>query len=422
MESRKSSKKMNDPRGATWRKWDLQIHAPGTKKNDQYNVTTGDPLDLYCDALEESDVAAFGITDYFSADSYFKVTKRFQTKYPDSKKIFFPNIELCTSDVVNVASEEVNLHIVFNPFEANLEKSISKFLQYLNTNKTQGSGAKQVKASDLKSEADFQEATTSRELIKRALDETFGAKADLTDHVLIFAVANNDGIRAKRGVKRKALITDEVDKFSSGFFGNSGNTQYFLNPNRLEDGSKTDPKPVITGCDAHSFVDLRSWLGKVVLKDGVRIRESTWIKADLTFEGLRQIIFEPADRVFIGDEPDVEIRVRSNPRRYISSVCITQVSGYDKRDGVWFEEEEIALNKELVAIIGNKGNGKSAVTDIIGLLGNSHNQKYEREGRTEELFSFLNKEKFLRGSCASNFFSELHWCAGAFGPFACFPR
>jgi hypothetical protein len=243
----------NNPGGSVWRKWDLHIHAPGTKKNDQYKVTGGDPLAAYCDRLEASDVAAFGVTDYFSADSYFAVTKRFKEQYPNSRKVFFPNIELCTSDVVNAASEEVTLHIIFNPFDASFENNIKGFLQYLDTNKTQGTGGKRVKASDLQSEADFQEATTTREWIKTALESVFGPKADLTEHVLIFAVANNDGIRARRGVKRKALITDEVDKFSNGFFGNSSNTEYFLKPDRLEGGTKTDPKPVVSGCDAHSF-------------------------------------------------------------------------------------------------------------------------------------------------------------------------
>lgn len=402
----------SNPRGSVWRKWDLHLHAPGTKKNNQYQIAGVDPLDAYCDRIEASDVEAFGITDYFSYDSFFEVVQRFRKKYPRSQKVFFPNIELCTSDVVNAASEEVNLHLIFNPFEAGFENNIKHFLQVLDTNKTKGAGGKRVKASDLKSEADFQEATTTRESIKAALDDTFGSKADLTEHLLIFAAANNDGIRAKRGAKRKALINDEVDKFCDGFFGSSSNTAYFLKPDRLEDGAKTEPKPVISGSDAHSFADLDAWLGKVVLKDGVRQKEPTWIKADLTFEGLKQIIFEPADRVFIGEEPEVEIRVRENPRRYISSFDVDQANGYDERHGTWFKKEKIPLNKELVAIIGNKGNGKSALTDVLGLLGNSHNQKYNREGRTEELFSFLNRDKFLRGGCAANFVGELHWYAG----------
>jgi ABC-type lipoprotein export system ATPase subunit len=408
-------------RGSEWRKWDLHVHTPGTKKNDQYKSSTGDVLDLFCDRIEASDVAAVGITDYFSVDCYFRFVQRFKEKYPKSAKVFFPNVEVCTSDVVNAANEEVNIHLIFNPFAENCEKNVKNFLRQLDTNKTRGAGGQRVKASELTTQADFQEATTTRDLIKKAFNDTFGDKAELTDHLLILAAANNDGIRAateevhgkKRGKKRKALISDEVDKFSHGFFGNTSNTEYFLNVNRLEDGSTTSPKPVVTGCDAHSFDDLDRWLGKVVLKDSVRVKETTWIKADLTFEGLKQIIFEPADRVFIGEEPDIERRVRENKRRYISALHIDQVAGYDGRHGTWFKAEKIDLNKELVAIIGNKGNGKSALADTIGLLANSHNQRYEREGKREELFSFLNRDKFLKGNCASNFIGQLHWYAGS---------
>ncbi|GAB3833668.1 hypothetical protein GCM10028895_52910 [Pontibacter rugosus] len=51
---------------------------------------------------------------------------------------------------------------------------------------------------------------------------------------------------------------------------------------------------------------------------------------------------------------------------------------------VWYRDFDINLNPSLVAVIGNKGNGKSALTDIIGLVGNSYNDNY----------SFLTKAKF----------------------------
>jgi len=100
----------------------------------------------------------------------------------------------------------------------------------------------------------------------------------------------------------KLLITDEVDKISDAFFGNAGNVEYFLSTNRAEDKNvHTEPKPVLSGCDAHSLSDLDERLGQVVSDSSGIVLEPTWIKSDLTFEGLKQIIFEPGNRVFIGE-------------------------------------------------------------------------------------------------------------------------
>jgi ABC-type lipoprotein export system ATPase subunit len=370
----------------------------------------------YCRRLHESDVQAFGITDYYSADSYLATVGEYRKRYADSSKIFFPNIELRTNDVVNSKHEEVNIHLLFNPFQPNYAAKISSFLCSLKTNKTDGAG-RNVRANELNREHDYASATTTRAFIREALEGTYGKDADLLDCVLIITPANNDGIRPERGKKRKLLITDELDKFSDAFFGNARNVSYFLNTNRAEDKQGyTKPKPVLSGCDAHSFDDLDAKLGQVVTSstDGI-ILEPTWIKGDLTYEGLKQIIFEPANRVYIGAEPEVERRVRQNGPRYINSLHIDCVSGYQTDEyGTWFCNEKILLGKELVAIIGNKGSGKSAVADVIGLLGNSHNQisKGPSSVKSEELFSFLNKEKFLKGGCAKKFEATLNWYAG----------
>ena len=407
----------NCSRGSEWRKWDLHLHAPGTKQNDQFKWPDGsDVWDEYCRRLHDSDVQAFGITDYFSADGYFSAREKYKERHPDSPKPFFPNIELRTNDVVNKEQEEVNIHLLFNPFRSDHAEKIRSLLNALKTNKTDGSG-RHVKASEFTHENDYAAATTTRAFIREALEETYGKGADLLDCVLVITAANNDGIRAERGKKRKLLITDELDKFSHAFFGNAGNVDYFLSTDRAEDKQVyTDAKPVLSGCDAHSLADLDEKLGQVV-SDATAglVHEPTWIKADLTFEGLKQIIFEPRNRVFIGAEPDIERRVRENRTRYIESLHINCIDGYRQdQHGAWFCDEKIVLGKELVAIIGNKGSGKSAVTDIIGLLGNSHNQtsKGLSGAKADELFSFLNKEKFLKGGCAKHFQGTLNWYEG----------
>lgn len=406
----------NWPRGSEWRKWDLHLHAPGTKLNDQYEVDSSYVWDEYCRRLHESDVQVFGITDYFSADGYFSARDKFRQRYAESGKVFLPNIELRTNDVVNKEQEEVNIHLIFNPFRPDHEDKIRSFLRSLKTGKTD-SGGRNIKASELKEKTHFEEATTTRAFARDALEDTFGKDIDLLDCVLIITAANNDGIRAERGKKRKLLITDEIDKFSDAFFGNAGNTEYFLSTNRAEDKAEyTKPKPVLSGCDAHSLAELDARLGQVVsdAASGI-VLEPTWVKADLTFEGLKQIIFEPCNRVFIGEEPEIERRVREHKTRHIESLHITCIDGYRQgQQCSWFSDEQIVLGKELVAIIGNKGSGKSAVTDIIGLLGNSHNQTSRglSTGKSEELFSFLNKDKFLKGGCAKHFQGTLNWYEG----------
>jgi len=405
------------PKGSEWRKWDLHLHSPGTKLNCQFRVEGGKDEDIwaeYCRRLHDSDVYAFGITDYFSADGYFSTVAEYNVRHSDSSKVFFPNVELRINEVVNKKGDHVNVHLLFNPFQPTFRDDIRKFLSLLATNKTLGDGGKRVTAADLKTTSDFEEATTTKDCILDALRDTYGVKADLSEHVLIVTAANNDGIRIDgrvSGKKRKALISDELDKFSDGFFGNSGNVEWFLQTDRYENGVESVPKPTLAGCDAHSFSDLDKKLGKVVYdKEADFAFEPLWVKADLTFEGLRQIIFEPANRVFVGEEPEVEARVRAHGNKYIDSLHVTCIAGYQNRFGIWFKDERIPLGKELVAIIGRKGSGKSAVADIIGLLGNSHNQK--SAGKSEELFSFLSAEKFRKGRCASNFAGELKWHEG----------
>ena len=401
-------------RGSEWRKWDLHLHAPGTKLNDQFTREGDDLWDEYCRKLHDSDVQAFGITDYFSADTYFSVQKKFSRRYPKSPKIFLPNIELRTNDVVNKAHEEVNIHLIFNPFKINHQEKITYFLGSLKTNKTDPN-SRNFTAADLCQTAHFEEATTTRAFIVEALEATFGKSVDLLDHVLIVTAANNDGIRPIRGKKRKLLITDELDKFSHAFFGNAGNREYFLCTNRAEDKKlHTPPKPVLSGCDAHSLEELDQRLGQVISNstDGI-ILEPTWLKADLTFEGLKQIAFEPENRVHIGEEPASERRVREDSTRYIDSLHVSCINTYKGQHGVWFNNTTIPLGKELVAIIGNKGSGKSAVTDIMGLLGNSHKKRPPSSNRSKgELFSFLNRQKFLKKGCAKNFIGTLSWNGG----------
>jgi energy-coupling factor transporter ATP-binding protein EcfA2 len=346
------------PRGSEWRKWDLQVHAPLGKLYDGYRTSDGsDPLDKFCDEIEESDVRVFGITDYFSIGGFRTFTERFPQKYPNSRKRFFFNLELRLNETVNQELEEVHVHLIFNP--DSLDRA-DKFLSRLEVIKT-GLDEAPIMCSELKTNYDFESASVTRKSITDAFENTFG-KADRQDHFLVVTAANNDGLRPKRGKKRKEGICDEIDKFSDAFFGGSQNVHYYLNPDRYEDDLEAAKKPVVASSDAHSFEDLENSLGKrfvkEIEKDGKKIevveKDITWIKADPTYEGLKQILYEPesGERVYVGPvKPD-----QKDDYKVIGKIKFTNSEDFP---------DEIELNENLSSIIGSRSSGKSALLAYV---------------------------------------------------------
>jgi len=126
----------------------------------------------------------------------------------------------------------------------------------------------------------------------------------------------------------------------------------------------------------------------------------TWIKADPTFEGLRQSVTEFDQRVFVGDTPPKSLLVANNRTKYASTITIRKKAGSTLSDD-WFDVQ-VRLNHDLVAIIGNKGSGKSALADVAALIGDTKNY---------DSFSFLNQKRFRdpRNNLAAHFCGSLCW-------------
>ena len=385
--------------GSVWRRWDLHLHAPGTKLSNGFGDADEATMKAYVEELEESDVQVFGITDYFSFDSYLAVKTAYKAAYPNGAKLFIPNIEFRLTETISGDGRNVHTHVLIDPKAATDDK-LNTLLSDLFTHITRDSG-EEVRCKDLKSEADYMQATVGIKALKGALSKVF---PDETAYIIVTA-ANNDGLRGVDSNSPRSLsISDELDKASHGFFGSSKNTGYFLTESRYEGETNARKKPVYTGSDAHSFDDLKRLSGD---EQGY---EATWIKADLTFRGLRQTLFEPKGRVHIGERPTVLERLDRDATRFIAKLRVDQVPGYNEANGSWFKDVTIPFNPELTAIIGNKGSGKSAIADILGLLG---------ESRQSTHFSFLTDDpknrKFRRKGYAENFEAEVTWASGDTG-------
>lgn len=75
-----------------------------------------------------------------------------------------------------------------------------------------------------------------------------------------------------------------------------------------------------------------------------------WIKSDPTFEGLKQIIYEPDQRIFVG---------KHKPNEKKSYFVIEKVRYLDNTTDIKFSSEPIEINENLTTIIGGKSTGKS---------------------------------------------------------------
>src|SRR3546814_3428545 len=79
----------------------------------------------------------------------------------------------------------------------------------------------------------------------------------------------------------------------------------------------------------------------------------SWVKGALTFDALRQVCIDPEGRAFVGVEP---------PRSAMPSQVISQV---DIENAPWAITKTVPLNPGLVAIVGARGSGKTALADMI---------------------------------------------------------
>src|SRR5262249_46600759 len=102
-------------------------------------------------------------------------------------------------------------------------------------------------------------------------------------------------------------------------------------------------KPCLHGSDSHDQKSVGQPVGN----------RFSWIKGALEFDTLRQACIDPAGRAYVGEQP---------PRSAMPSQVISHIR-IDNAD--WAITPDIPLNPGLVAIIGARGSGKTALTDVI---------------------------------------------------------
>jgi len=120
---------MNDPRGSIWRIWDLHVHTPCSALNNGFTTDFDDYAAALLQRAVGKQIAAVGITDYFTADGYKKLREILDddarltvlcgSEAVDAVRriLFIPNIELRTSTIVRSPEgrdRRVNFHVMFS--------------------------------------------------------------------------------------------------------------------------------------------------------------------------------------------------------------------------------------------------------------------------------------------------------------------
>jgi len=407
------------------------VHTPASILNNQFgNDWDSYTRELFRRALEDK-IAVIGITDYFCCDGYRKIRAEYLEDPERLKTVFAEDQERAPHFLKNLA----NILVL-----ANVELRLDKFL-VTRPEKTSKKPNLHVLFSDEVSPDDIDELFLSRvefdydgdvnigfdrrtltksnlerlgELLKK--DEPsyrgkgayrVGCENAAVSHKQVLQVLGTT--REFRGKYVVALADEGLSRINWGggdhnarrllskgcdifFTSNKRTIEWLLSDEFFE---KFDcNKAAIWGSDAHRFEDLFEPAGG----------RYCWIKADPTFSGLKQVMCEPGERVYIGELPEQLESWEDNSPHLVDSITLRKKD--ESLDEKWFEGVHLDFNAGLVAVIGNKGSGKSALADIVALLADS--------SVDEENFAFLNSQRFREPNPNRSEFFEglLTWANG----------
>jgi hypothetical protein len=378
-------------RGSEWLRWEPHIHAPGTILNDGYNGP--DVWERYLDALEQvtPTLRAIGVTDYYSIETY-KRLKDAQDKGSKLKNcLLFPNVEL-RLDLGTKKGNQVNIHLLVSPEDPDHVAELERFLGRLEfiayDDRFVCTPADLMRlgrrhAPDAKEDPSaLKQGTNQFKVSREDLMTNYNSIGWAKENILIAVAGGADGTS---GVQDPSDMTlrEEIEKASHGIFASSPQQRDFWLGRGIQSASAIRDrygslKPCLWGSDAHKLADV----GKPAEN------RFCWIKGVSSFDTLRQACIDPT-RAYVGEEPPSWV----TPSQVISEVLV---------DGAeWATSPHIHLNPGLVAIIGPRGSGKTALVDIIAAGCDAYEESVDRP-------SFLRRAREHVGGASV----ELKWMDG----------
>lgn len=343
-------------RGSEWCRWEPHIHAPGTVLNNQFGGA--DPWGDYITAIESRSprIKALAATDYYVTDTYSQILAYKAAGRLRDVALIFPNIELRLD--VTARKGYVNLHLLVSPEDPKHLVEVGRILKRLQFHAFDddfdcsreelirlGRRANPTLADDRGALAHgVTQFRVNFAQLRKVLKDSDWAKKNILVAVAGGADDGTSGLRQAAD----ATVRQEIEKFADIIFASSVAQREFwlgrraMTIEELQEGYE-GCKPCLHGSDAHD---------QASVGNPVEDRFS-WIKGALTFDALRQACIDPAGRAYVGTEPPHT----AMPSQVISELAIGGAA--------WATTPVVPLNPGLVAIIGARGSGKTALADMI---------------------------------------------------------
>lgn len=413
------------PEGSVWRLWDFHCHTPasfqwkGKKLRGLLGTERDELISLTVSEIARAAPDVFVTMDYWTFDGYLAIAE-YENQHPGALggKIIFPGIEL---RVESSLKQRLNVHLVLDPnvspqtlrdvlavLKVNLkcgDRSLSdecliRHARELGPDRLAKGSFDEQKVADDEDYAlhvGWQTAMVTQESLREALRTVSHHGLLLMPWDTYGGLQDIDWVNHYAEVRRFRTAADIFECKNEGnrlaFHGvkNSLNEKYF---DSFWGSLDKKARLCVRGTDAHSFAEYGQFPRNM----------KTWIKTEPTFQGLRHAIKEPVFRSYIGDVPPKKAFVEANGRLFIDRLEITTKEGVDT-DEKWFSGTDLKLNPDLVAIIGNKGSGKSGLAEVLALAGNS---------KAHDFFTFLVNDRFKSGNGhrAGAFEAKLTWRNG----------
>lgn len=405
------------PRGSEWGRWDLHVHTPASVIQ-HYGMGGADPWDAFIADVEAlpQEFCVIGINDYLFLDGYARVQEEHRAGRMQNVALFLPVIELRLNHFGGTEDRlsRANLHVIFSD-ELDVGVIQSQFVNALRCDLalTPSSASVPQWASVVTRESLSALGAAFTQSLPP--DQQRNAASDLEEGFNNYNVSFDGVVELlENPIFRNRFMlalgkTEWADikwkKQSAAFKKTLINRPHFVftaadtpaafarsRTQLLEAGVNAR---LLDGSDAHYLSTSSATSNRLG-------HCMTWVNALPTFEGLRHAYYEYETRVFVGDQPDKLESTRTHPTHHIDTIRVRLSPGEHAAPSF---NCDIPLNPGFVAVVGNKGRGKSALTDIIGLLGDS---------RRADHYSFLIRTRYRDPKCnlASKHQATLTWWSG----------